>query len=48
MSRPNPSRRSPTGLYDWLMPLVLGLLTLALAAIVVAIIAAAVGLWPIH
>ena len=43
---PSP-RRSPGGLYDWLIPVVLGLLALVLLTIVIAIIAAAIGLWPI-
>ncbi len=42
-----PSRRSPGGLYNWLIPIVLGLLALVLLAIVIAIIAAVTGLWPI-
>jgi len=42
-----PSRRSPRGIYNWLIPVVLGLLALALLAIIIAIIAAVTGLWPI-
>ena len=46
MSAPDPRRRPPSHLYQWLIPAVLGLLTLILLAILLAIIAAAVGLWP--
>ena len=42
-----PSRRSPSGVYDWIIPVVLGVLALILLAIVIAIIAAVTGLWPI-
>lgn len=35
-----------TGLYRWLIPAALGLLLLLLFAIVVAVLAAAFGIWP--
>jgi hypothetical protein len=47
MSKRGSSRLLPSGFYNWLIPLVLGVLALALLAIVVAILAAALGLWPI-
>ena len=43
-NRPPEPRPRPGGL---LVPLVLGLLALALLALVVAVIGAAVGLWPL-
>jgi hypothetical protein len=44
---PGSSRQSPGGIYDWLIPVVLGFLALVLLAIIIAIIATVVGLWPI-
>jgi hypothetical protein len=36
----------PRGLYNWLVPLALGVMVLILLAIVVALLGALFGLWP--
>jgi hypothetical protein len=46
VTRREPPRRSPSGVYDWLIPVVLVVLALVLLAIVVAVAGAAFGLWP--
>jgi hypothetical protein len=47
MTGSGPSRRAPSGPYRWAIALVLGILVVALFAIVVAVLAAAFGLWPV-
>jgi hypothetical protein len=44
----NEPRRSLPGVYRWAVPAALGLMVLILFGIVVAVLAAAVGLWPVH
>ena len=41
-------RRSLPGIYRWLIPAALGLMLIVLFGIVVAVLAAAIGLWPVH
>jgi|GEM_PF-3183072 len=41
-------RRPPSGVYDWLIPVILVFLALVLASIIIASVAAMVGLWPVH
>ena len=46
MTKP-PRRSILAGVYKWLIPTVLGLMLFVLFAIVVAVLAAAFGVWPV-
>jgi hypothetical protein len=40
-------RRSPGGVYDWLIPVILIFLAFVLASIIIASVLAMVGVWPV-